>query len=81
MSDAAVDDAAEADLKVNPKDAAEHQVVVDAELEALSPLTGREDIRRSENQSAYETIRLRSSMISWPIHNAYKKWLRVPVRL
>lgn len=43
--DAAVDDAAEADLKVNPKDAAEHQVVVDAELEALAPLTAREQVR------------------------------------
>jgi anthranilate synthase component 1 len=43
--DAAVDDAAEADLKVNPKDAAEHQVVVEAELEALLPLTGRDAIR------------------------------------
>jgi anthranilate synthase component 1 len=36
--DAAADDAAEADLRINPKDAAEHQVVVDAELQALAPL-------------------------------------------
>ena len=43
--DGAADDAAEADLKLNPKDAAEHQVVVDAELQALAPLTGRDAIR------------------------------------
>jgi len=38
--DAAADAAAEADLRVNPKDAIEHQVVVDAELEALAPIAG-----------------------------------------
>lgn len=43
--DPATDDAAEAELKVNAKDAAEHQVVVDAELEALRPLTGAAEIQ------------------------------------
>lgn len=33
--DASVDDAAEADLRINAKDAAEHRVVVDAETDAL----------------------------------------------
>lgn len=42
--DAATDDAAEADLRINPKDAAEHQVVVDAELQALNPLA-RDGVR------------------------------------
>lgn len=36
--DAARDAQSRADLLVNPKDAAEHRVVVDAELEALAPL-------------------------------------------
>lgn len=38
--DAQADDLAEADLRINPKDAIEHQVVVDAELEALAPIAG-----------------------------------------
>jgi anthranilate synthase component 1 len=37
---AQVDDLAEADLRINPKDAIEHQVVLDAELEALAPIAG-----------------------------------------
>jgi anthranilate/para-aminobenzoate synthase component I len=38
--DAQIDDLAEADLRINPKDAIEHQVVVDAELAALEPIAG-----------------------------------------
>lgn len=38
--DARADDLAEADLRINPRDAIEHQVVVDAELDALAPIAG-----------------------------------------
>ncbi len=43
--DAMRDDAAQAELVLNPKDAAEHQIVVDAETEALLPIAAHGEVR------------------------------------